>query len=100
MLSLVLTVCSPNSFHGLFFKKKMTQFSSDNLKMVKPDKKPVEINSIKNKMTRERLWQQIKHKKKEEKKERREKKKKAREEFGEEAVPIEVCCFVFHNYPP
>ena len=77
----------------------MAQFSSDNLTMVKPEKKPVEINAIKNKMTRERLWQQIKHQKKEEKKERREKKRKAREEFGEEAVPIEVCRFVFHNYP-
>lgn len=54
-----------------------------------PKKTPV-INTIKNKQARERLWQQIKHKKKLEKKERRTKKQKAREEYGEEAIPIEV----------
>lgn len=67
--------------------------------MDKKPKKPVVINTIKNKMTRERLWQQIKHKRKEEKKKRREDKKKAREELGEEAVPIEVGIVVFNNYP-
>lgn len=67
--------------------------------MDKSPKKPIVINTIKNKQTRERLWQQIKHKRKTEKKERREKKKKAREEFGEEAVPIEVRFGLFVNYP-
>lgn len=67
--------------------------------MDKSPKKPIVINTIKNKQARERLWQQIKHKRKTEKKERREKKKKAREEFGEEAVPIEVCFSLFVNDP-
>lgn len=48
------------------------------------------FSSIKNKEARMRLWQQVKHKKKLAKKERRTKKAKAREELGEEAVPIEV----------
>lgn len=67
--------------------------------MDKTPKKPIELNTIKNKQTRERLWQQIKHKRKVEKKERREKKKKAREEFGEEAVPLEVGNGAFVYYP-
>lgn len=67
--------------------------------MDKAPKKPIELNTIKNKQTRERLWQQIKHKRKVEKKERREKKKKAREEFGEEAVPLEVGIDAFAYYP-
>ena len=67
--------------------------------MDKKPKKPVVLNTIKNKMARERLWQQIKHKRKEEKKERRVKKQKAREELGEEAVPIEVGILVLDNYP-
>ena len=58
--------------------------------MDKKQKKAVVINTIKNKQTRMRLWQQIKHKRKLEKKERRVKKEKAREELGEEAVPKEV----------
>ena len=58
--------------------------------MDKEPKKVVTINTIKNKQTRMRLWQQIKHKRKLEKKERRVKKAKARDELGEEAVPKEV----------
>ena len=58
--------------------------------MDKEPKKTVVINTIKNKQTRMRLWQQIKHKRKLEKKERRVKKEMAREELGEEAVPKEV----------
>ena len=46
--------------------------------MDKKDKKVVTLNTIKNKLTRERLWQQIKHKKKLEKKERRTKKQEQR----------------------
>lgn len=67
--------------------------------MDKKTKKAVVINTIKNKQTRERLWQQIKHKRKEEKKERREKKRKARDELGEEAVPIEVGFRILENDP-
>ena len=50
--------------------------------MDKKDKKVVTLNTIKNKLTRERLWQQIKHKKKLEKKERRTKKQEQRKEYG------------------
>ena len=62
------------------------------------DKKPkgtISINTIKNKQTRERLWQQIKHKKKLEKKERKTEKEKLRKELGEEAVPKEVGILMF-----
>ena len=52
------------------------------LGMDKKDKKVVTLNTIKNKLTRERLWQQIKHKKKLEKKERRTKKQEQRKEYG------------------
>lgn len=60
----------------------------------------VVINSIKNKQTRERLWQQIKHKKKLEKKKRKEEKEKLRKELGEEAVPKEVSLskLIFNPY--
>lgn len=67
------------------------------LGMDKKDKKVVTLNTIKNKLTRERLWQQIKHKKKLEKKERRAKKQEQRKEYGEEAVPIEVRFGVLPN---
>lgn len=53
-------------------------------------KSSVVINTIKNKQARERLWQQIKHKKKLEKKKRKVEKEKMRKELGEEAVPKEV----------
>ena len=65
--------------------------------MDKKDKKVVTLNTIKNKLTRERLWQQIKHKKKLEKKERRTKKQEQRKEYGEEAVPMEVRFGVLPN---
>ena len=58
--------------------------------MDKKEKRTTTFSSIKNKEARMRLWQQVKHKKKMAKKERRTKKAKAREELGEEAVPIEV----------
>ena len=53
-------------------------------------KTSITINTIKNKQARERLWQQIKHKKKLEKKKRKVEKEKKRKELGEEAVPKEV----------
>ena len=66
--------------------------------MDKADKKAIKLNTIKNKLTRERLWQQIKHKKKLDKKDRRAKKQEQRKEYGEEAVPIEVrCCSLRNN---
>lgn len=63
--------------------------------MDKKPKKTISINTIKNKQTRERLWQQIKHKKKLEKKERKTEKEKLRKELGEEAVPKEVGILMF-----
>lgn len=63
--------------------------------MDKKPKKTISINTIKNKQTRERLWQQIKHKKKLEKKERKTEKEKLRKELGEEAVPKEVGILIF-----
>lgn len=63
--------------------------------MDKKPKRTISINTIKNKQTRERLWQQIKHKKKLEKKERKTEKEKLRKELGEEAVPKEVGILMF-----
>ena len=71
-------------------QRSITIDSFSLLSMDKQPKKTPVINTIKNKQARERLWQQIKHKKKLEKKERSTKKQKARVEYGEEAIPIEV----------
>ena len=67
--------------------------------MDKKEKRTTTFSSIKNKEARMRLWQQVKHKKKMAKKERRTKKAKAREELGEEAVPIEVVIREFTFWP-